>query len=944
MIVNKDFEFVRMVQSAVMWLRQRPIANAVFKVEFNLSIKKQKRSRIGFTYLAALLIFVAFAYRLCNLGTQSLWHDEAWSIFSAYHPLAWGAQGTDPNAPAAFYLSLGAWMQLAGDGVFALRFWSLLFGVLTVAVAGFIARRWFGYGAALLALLFCAVNPILWTFSQEIRAYVVMPLAALLLLYLLEQVVAKGSRRAWLWLAIVELYALYSQNLAVPLVAWLNVAAVVALAMKRPLASSFQPPAKYRLRRVGRWVALQAILGAAYLPWLLTQRPTGTALNNPPPLDINTGLQILQAHFIGVRTMINADARITTLILIFFGAAVILLPFLFWRSKFDRRPLLLLSQVLLVPIFETAIIYAAHIDFHPRYYIVSVPAALMLIAAACVSLPRVWFRLERVVALSAAVSAVFIMTNISATTFSTPIYQHDDFRAIAQRYAALGPDDAIIIPYGWEPTLAYYSQKMNFKARFIGVPLYSSGDVIAATLKRELQGVKRAEVLTWYQLPADVRGAYSCLLGAMGTQVDDLTVQGLRTIGYTDLDNYSRADLTLTNGDVPIGPLKVLPPGRDDVTWGVQQVCVMTRWKAVEQPPADFDLATNVMIDTLANYWRSTNSKMLDDRQLPTTLWNVGTPQTAFLPFYVREGAVRMRYPLWLLPYSAEANITYNQDPLLAARGPQLMVIGPDNPVATSPPPPTQEFLDLPIRDGALYVHQVYMGLNQPVQQGRVNSYEIEWWAYPPYTVFTLPLTLIVQGEGWQQTQTIAITAPKVNTWFYVRIPPDATGTIQLKVRDLRNEIVIGQTQIIPYERNFTAPINPALQPVINADFPKLANFTAVEIEQNTLIRGEQFKVQLVWNPTAVAEQDFTVFVHLLDSRGQVIAQSDSRPVSGQRATLTWLPGEYITDEHTLGWSRSDYTGPAQIEVGLYDSVTGERAKLSNGEDHVLLPMPITVK
>jgi len=827
-------------------------------------------------------------------------------------------------------------MQLAGDGVFALRFWSLLFGVLTVAVAGFIARRWFGYGAALLVMLFCAVNPMLWTFSQEIRAYVVLPLAALLLLYLLDQVVATGTRRAWLWLALVELYALYSQNLAVPLVAWLNGAAVVALLLKRDR------------RKLVRWFALQALLGLAYIPWLLTQRPTGTPLNNPPRLDIDTFFNIWNSHFIGVQRLLRDD-QVSTLILSYLLIFASLFCIAFLVKYRTRRTLLLLSQVLLIPIFETAIIYAAHIDFHPRYYIVSVPAALMLIAAGCVQPYRAG-RMNLVRAF-ARVAAVLTMTliilttiSVSATTFSSPIYQHDDFRAVAQRYAGLGPDDAIIIPFGWEPTLAYYSQKMNFKARIVGVPLYSSGEVITTTLKRELQGVQRAELLTWYQLPADVRGAYSCLLGAMGTQADDLTVQGLRTIGYTDLGNYSRADLTLTNGDVPIGPLKVLPPGRDDVTWGVKQACIMTTWTIIEHPAVDFDLHANVMIDTLVNYWRSTNSKMLDDRQLPTTLWTVGTPQTVFLPFYVREGAVRMQYPLWILPYIAEANINYNQDPLQATRGPQLMVIGPDRPVATPPPLPTQEFLDLPIRNGAIYVHQVYTGIDQAAQQGRVKSYEIEWWAYPPFTAIALPLTLIVQGDGWQRTQTISITAPKVNTWFYVRTPPDATGTIQLKVRDMGTETVIGQTQIVPYERTFTAPTNPSLQPVINADFPKLANLTAVEIEQNTLIRGEQFKVQLVWNPTAVAERDFIVFVHLLDSNGQVIAQSDAPPVSSQRPTLTWLPGEYITDEHTLAWGKQDYTGPAQIEVGLYDSVTGERAKLSNGEDRVLLPVTITVK
>jgi hypothetical protein len=50
------------------------------------------------------VLLLAFAIRLWMLGAQSLWHDEAWSVFSGYHPLAWGVLGTDPNAPPVFYM------------------------------------------------------------------------------------------------------------------------------------------------------------------------------------------------------------------------------------------------------------------------------------------------------------------------------------------------------------------------------------------------------------------------------------------------------------------------------------------------------------------------------------------------------------------------------------------------------------------------------------------------------------------------------------------------------------------------------------------------------------------------------------------------------------------------------------------------------------------------
>ena len=67
---------------------------------------------------------------------------------------------------------------------------------------------------------------------------------------------------------------------------------------------------------------------------------------------------------------------------------------------------------------------------------------------------------------------------MTGVMYSSPIYQHDDFRGVAQHYAQLGPDDALIIPYGWEPTLDYYSRKMNFRARFVNIPLHADAVAI----------------------------------------------------------------------------------------------------------------------------------------------------------------------------------------------------------------------------------------------------------------------------------------------------------------------------------------------------------------------------------------------------------------------------------------------------------------------------------
>src|SRR5260221_9091331 len=89
-------------------------------------------------WLAAItiILFGAFAFRLWRLGTQSLWHDEAWSLMSSYQPLS----PIDPNYPPLYTLLLGIWMRLVGDRVWGVRDFSLLVGTATVAALALVMR------------------------------------------------------------------------------------------------------------------------------------------------------------------------------------------------------------------------------------------------------------------------------------------------------------------------------------------------------------------------------------------------------------------------------------------------------------------------------------------------------------------------------------------------------------------------------------------------------------------------------------------------------------------------------------------------------------------------------------------------------------------------------------------------------------------------------------
>lgn len=101
----------------------------------------------------------------------------------------------------------------------------------------------------------------------------------------------------------------------------------------------------------------------------------------------------------------------------------------------------------------------------------------------------------------------------------------------------------------------------------------------------------------------------------------------------------------------------------------------------------------------------------------------------------------------------------------------------------------------------------------------------------------------------------------------------------------------------------------------------------------------DKLTVSLRWRAAAEMHQAYKVFVHVLDTgKTQVIAQRDSEPVSGAAPTTSWLVGEVIDDEYSIALPAGLSAGEYPVEVGIYEPKTGERLRLDNGDDHLILP------
>lgn len=110
---------------------------------------------------------------------------------------------------------------------------------------------------------------------------------------------------------------------------------------------------------------------------------------------------------------------------------------------------------------------------------------------------------------------------------------------------------------------------------------------------------------------------------------------------------------------------------------------------------------------------------------------------------------------------------------------------------------------------------------------------------------------------------------------------------------------------------------------------------------------GSVLTASLFWRAAAGVEAYPTVFVHLLDAGGRIVAQSDAPPVGGSYPVADWPVGAIVRDDHALQLPAGRGVEPGDaLAVGLYDPATGERWPVYDAagnrqpDDGALRPLP----
>jgi uncharacterized membrane protein len=500
--------------------------------------------------LPPLILWLAFAVRLYHLPFQSIWWDEGHSIFVASQPIPQipTLPAMDVHPPAYFTL-LHLWITLTGQCEFTLRYLSVLFSMLTIALLWRFAAALSRLIASpphltlpFLAALLAAVSPMYVAYAQEVRSYAMITLLALASTFLLwrivfifaDSVVGGPKRRLRTRWSAVILYifltaaCLYTHYFTLFLLLFHNITWFLwALQNVR--------------KRVFIWIATQIGILLLFTPQLLLALRQVTSYTNPnlsPPSLIEFILRTWQAYTVGL-TLDPGPAHWGMAIIAVIIAVIILLclpPIS--KQLFDAPPstlhppssILFLAGWFLIPLAAYFVILQRQPSFEPRYMILVTPAIFLLFALGLSNLlrPTLYALRTSSYVLSLLLFTVFLLSLHSY--YTNEAYFKDDSAGVAAWLATETTANDLVyidVPHPFH----YYVAKGHISAptRYLFVDIHTAADI----LTREAAGHDRLFWISWRGSDTDPRGVIPFLAQKYGEKLGQRDFRGYHVEWYS---------------------------------------------------------------------------------------------------------------------------------------------------------------------------------------------------------------------------------------------------------------------------------------------------------------------------------------------------------------------------------------------------------------------------
>lgn len=226
-------------------------------------MSQHKLHPLTWAALVALLI-AATVWGGSRLST-SIWSDEWWTLYyigaiptstpPALHGQTVSAtlerianEGHELNPPG-YYLLLMAWARMAGTSELATRWFSLMAGVLALALTFRIGADTFGQRVGLVAAVMVGANAFVLNYFHDMRMYTLVMLWAVMVMWAYGRAIARRGYDGWLFVAVLGL--LYTHYFGALLL----------------VPIGFYHLTRWRRGRFWPIVATVLIAGVLFLPW-----------------------------------------------------------------------------------------------------------------------------------------------------------------------------------------------------------------------------------------------------------------------------------------------------------------------------------------------------------------------------------------------------------------------------------------------------------------------------------------------------------------------------------------------------------------------------------------------------------------------------------------------------------------------------------------------------
>lgn len=937
-------------------------------------------------FVVSGLILLAALVRAWDLDSMSLWQDEGLSLYRATKDARFILSGrivigdltTQDVQPPLYFLLLAGWFRLLGVSTWIGKYLSLLASLPAVPLLWALGRRWAGRPAALLTALLGAVSPVYLWYSQELRSYTLLVTLGLAAVYTLERALCASSNRGRLKWALASTVA----NAAL---AWTHYLGLFVIAFEMLWVA-------YRSRRIRSWrvIAPLAAAGLAILPLLpFAVRRVGIGPETDQhfvPLtqilkDIAYGFSF---GWTGPAGDLAYYSYIGTVSLMCAAGALWL-----WRSR--RELALAVLGYLLVPVVVLYLVTLLKpVYMGVRHILTASPPFYLLVACGVLALSR-WRTWVGWIAAGAVIGA---MAYSVWAFYAVPSKSKDDLEGLAEYVADRAVAGDVLAVSDPRLKLVFehlMSRELGSDIEVLAIPDYTAWGTLDDSHPSELLGplLERGSRV-WFMTPHDEHRKWLEAAGEEGRplnalHVDEETFHGLDI--PVQVDAYERPPAPelyepVEDGGLSLGGLRLLGWRAEPaplVTGGAGRIWLA--WRP-EEVTTDYKVVAHLLDALRRNHGDGDHAPF--HGLAGTADWPANEITYEPHDLLVSPGAPPGRYLLAVSAYDPDTGAVFPSDGP-AALGELEVRAGTSVPTRSVEvgEPTTMHGggfdvlgFDLPNRSfaaGDRLVVPIWLRVAQPPVVAAAVRLELATSRGRVIRTERAAINALAQagratppseggrdvggqgGAGWRvgdlRLVPVALDLPPEAGRFSLRLVLESAEGEPLRLWRGPLPVVRGWLAWIRTESGERTWSVPPMKARLEARFGETIELMGYDRE-GTLAPSKPMTVTLYWRALDRQPARYKATVQLLplaengprdeaSPGGPPVAQHDGEPADGARPTTGWLPGELVSDAHSLVLPEL-VPGRYMLIAALYDPSAPDMARVpvtseESGRDYVLL-------